>query len=151
LVHKIDFGKDIYSGTLASFGPDIIFFMRNHRVCAYGNTQFASNRWLTPSERTGWHRMNGTLIASGAGIRQGENIQDSRLWDVYPTVMAVMGLPLPRDLDGRVLDTIVSQEILDNVQYGDKSIDDYFQIGGEGYSEEEEALVAEHLKGLGYV
>ena len=151
LVTEIHFGKDIYSGKQAPSGPDIMIFMRNSRVCAYGNTEFASNRWLTPSERTGWHRMHGVLIASGPGIKQGGPVEGCRLWDIYPTIMAVMGLPLPRDLDGRVLDAVVTQEVLDNVRYGDKSVDDYFQAGGVGYSEEEEALIAEHLKGLGYV
>lgn len=151
LVTDLHFGRDIFTGPHASSGPDVMIFMRDFRVCAYGNTQFASNHWLTPSSRSGWHRMHGIMVASGPGIQRNGQVEGCRLLDIYPTILAVMGVPVLRDLDGRILESVVTQEILDGVQYAARSVNDYSLREGGGYSEDEEAMLAEHLKGLGYV
>jgi predicted AlkP superfamily phosphohydrolase/phosphomutase len=153
LVQELHFGKDIFHGEQARFGPDIMIFMRDYRVCAYGNNEFASRRMLTPAiGRTGWHRMDGVFIAAGPAIKAGGlRVEGSRLWDISPTVMAVLGVPLPADLDGRVLQSVLDAGALQEVQYSAKTVAEFCQGQSAGFSAEEEEVVARRLKGLGYV
>jgi hypothetical protein len=46
---------------------------------------------------------DGVFILAGPGIRAGALIADPRLVDVAPTLLYALGLPVARDLDGRVL------------------------------------------------
>jgi tetratricopeptide (TPR) repeat protein len=49
-----------------------------------------------------WHRLHGIIVAAGGGIPRG-SVTDATLLDVTPTVLSLLGLPVPRDLPGRVL------------------------------------------------
>ena len=50
-----------------------------------------------------WHRSFGVLVMSGAGIKRGEKISAATLLDITPTALALLGLPVGADMDGRVL------------------------------------------------
>ena len=45
----------------------------------------------------------GIFVLAGPGLRRGVHI-DASVYDVLPTVLALLGLPVARDLDGRVLE-----------------------------------------------
>ena len=62
---------------------------------------------LTPMPAVA-HRARGLLIAAGPGIREDERIYGSSLLDVAPTILALEGIPLGEDLDGRPLLEILS-------------------------------------------
>lgn len=53
-----------------------------------------------------WHRPFGVVAARGPEIKHGEKIYGASLLDVAPTVLAIMGLPVGRDMDGQVLTQI---------------------------------------------
>ena len=46
---------------------------------------------------------DGLLLLSGPGIKAGERLADIELVDILPTLLYGVGLPIARDLDGRVL------------------------------------------------
>lgn len=46
----------------------------------------------------------GVLVMRGPGIRPGARLEGATLYDVLPTLMAALGLPVAEDLEGRVLD-----------------------------------------------
>lgn len=50
-----------------------------------------------------WHDRFGVLILAGPGIREGITIDDATVLDVAPTLLAMNGVPVPDDFDGRVL------------------------------------------------
>jgi predicted AlkP superfamily phosphohydrolase/phosphomutase len=66
---------------------------------------------LTPAtpERSATHEdaPDGLVIAYGDGIRAGAVISGASVLDVTPTVLYLMGLPVGRDMPGRVLTEIV--------------------------------------------
>jgi len=64
--------------------------------------QQAGHRWGPP----------GVLIMVGPGVRQGVTITSASVYDVTPTVLALLGLPVGRDMDGRVLDEALTAEFL---------------------------------------
>ena len=77
------------------------------------------NKWLWNDEfvgrdskkRRGSHQKEGVLYAYGAGIKQGFKAPNAEVYDLVPTVLYSMGLPLPYEFDGRVLnDLFVERE-----------------------------------------
>ncbi len=49
-----------------------------------------------------WHRAQGLLVAAGPGVSKGAVVNATPL-DLAPTVLGLLGLPLPRDMPGRAL------------------------------------------------
>ncbi|MHA2238850.1 MAG: hypothetical protein ACXAB2_10840, partial [Candidatus Hodarchaeales archaeon] len=58
---------------------------------------------LSRSTKTYSHNIFGTFISWGPDINQGETIFDSNIIDIAPTVLHLMGIPIPHTIDGKVL------------------------------------------------
>ncbi len=58
-----------------------------------------------------WHRRYGILALTGPAIRPGR-LDTSELVDVAPTVLYLSGLPVPEDMEGRVLDEAIDPAFL---------------------------------------
>ena len=52
---------------------------------------------------------DGVLLAVGDGIRAGATLERASVLDVTPTILYLMGLPVARDMEGRVLTEIVDE------------------------------------------
>jgi arylsulfatase A-like enzyme len=50
---------------------------------------------------------DGVLLAAGGGIRPGAQVANASVLDVAPTLLYLMGLPVARDMEGRVLTEIL--------------------------------------------
>lgn len=60
--------------------------------------------------RTGDHRMQGIFIAHGPNIKKRLKINSNiQTWDVTPTVLHLLGLPVPDYMDGSVLKEIIKK------------------------------------------
>ncbi len=98
------------------------------------------------------HRPFGIFAALGPGIRQDELVFGASLLDVTPTILSLFGLPVGRDMDGKVLTTALLSPTIDYV-------DSWDDIEGEdgrnpegalaGVVDESEAL--KQLAELGYI
>jgi predicted AlkP superfamily phosphohydrolase/phosphomutase len=53
---------------------------------------------------------DGVLLAVGDGIRAGAVLQEASVLDVAPTILYLMGLPVARDMEGRVLTEMLDEE-----------------------------------------
>jgi len=73
---------------------------------------FKPRRDLDPDrpQLTGTHDVAGVIIASGPAFRAAGPIDGATIFDITPTALAVMGLPVGEDMDGRVLTEIIRQE-----------------------------------------
>jgi predicted AlkP superfamily phosphohydrolase/phosphomutase/tetratricopeptide (TPR) repeat protein len=56
-----------------------------------------------------WHRPQGIFVAGGKSLKHDELIHGANLLDIAPTVLALLGLPIPEDMDGRVLTKIFTE------------------------------------------
>ena len=103
LVEYIYYGKEIYKNDENS--PDIIILPKN--VFLY-NAPLLNVLWSEPSKKqwTGMHDLYGIFIALGKGIKKGRKIENARIVDIAPTILHIFGLPIPNDMDGRVLTEI---------------------------------------------
>ena len=65
-------------------------------------------------ERPGAHRPYGFLIAAGKHIAQGRAVEGASIMDIAPTILYLMGEPVPQDMDGKVLLDILEDEFKAN-------------------------------------
>ena len=96
----------------------------------------------------GGHHPGGILVAAGPNVRSGQASGD--LVDVTPTIMALMGVPVPAGLDGKPLDLLQDVEIEMGAGPSDAArasrVDE-----ATGYTPEEEEAVRRRLEDLGYL
>lgn len=66
------------------------------------------------SPRSGTHAgaPDGFLMATGDGIRSGATLRKASVLDVAPTILYLMGLPVARDMEGRVLTEMLDESFL---------------------------------------
>jgi predicted AlkP superfamily phosphohydrolase/phosphomutase len=104
LFASVEKGEDVYHGLYAKHAPDIVCTPADWRYQVFGYQDFVSNRFVESySEMTGHHRPDGILFAYGSKFQKGLWVEDARLLDLAPTLMHLVGLPIPTDMDGRVL------------------------------------------------
>jgi len=103
--------------------------------------------------RSGSHRENGIFLIRGEGIRPGHRLSGAEITDVAPTLLYWLGLPVPADMDGRVL-----IESFEDAYRRDHPIvreDTSSRVPQDRahlvYSEEETKKVEERLQSLGYI
>ncbi len=68
------------------------------------NTEIGhKNLWQTCA-MTGIHHPDGVLYLLGNGVKQGVTIAPAHAYDVVPTILSLMNLPLSPELDGKVIE-----------------------------------------------
>ncbi len=50
-----------------------------------------------------WHKLNGVVLVAGPGVRKGGSVEGAGILDVAPTVLALLGVPASRELEGTPL------------------------------------------------
>ncbi len=144
--------EEVYSGPYVDQLPDILLLPRNLEYIATGLSEFVSNAVIAPSfAYSGTHRMYGTFMLWGDGVKEGLTAEDAAIIDMAPTILHLLGLPVPRDMDGRVLTGLLDEEFAASrpVRYSDE--EQVPGISGTGLSEEEAEEVKDRLRSLGYV
>jgi hypothetical protein len=96
--------------------------------------------------------MVGVVGLKGPGVKSGLALPEASLMDLAPTILHYMGLPVPEHMDGKVLTAAFTDEF--NTENPVQFVESDLTDGGSGdstYGPEEEALVLEKLRGMGYV
>lgn len=142
--------EDIYSGPHLEEAPDLVVVMRDYAYMTRGGSELTNQKVVSPPavNHSGNHRLDGMLMVSGTGVRSGVKVRGANIVDVMPTVLQVLGIPVPQEVDGRVLAEVLQHvEPLGAVERKLRDLP-----AGEGrFSRAEEALVRDRLKGLGYL
>jgi predicted AlkP superfamily phosphohydrolase/phosphomutase len=154
LVGQVYRGRDIYSGPFVDRAPDLVFSPRDWRFMVLGMGEFPSTSWIGKSvNRTGHHRMEGIFFLSGPGIKPGYVLQDASIVDVAPTTLALLRVPIPKSMDGCVLEAAMTPELsarLSIAYAGEAEIRPEYTTVQDLTPEDEEILV-ERLRNLGYI
>jgi predicted AlkP superfamily phosphohydrolase/phosphomutase len=144
--------EQIYQGPRVSDAPDIAFLPRDMRYLPLGNADFTSNKFMVDAFGiSGCHRMHGVLIANGDAVTPGARLSAARIVDVTPTMLYLMGQPLPDDMDGQVLtEMIASDHLISNpIRFSAQTTSE--QNGELPFLPEENEEIIERLKSLGYM
>ncbi|MDQ2714033.1 MAG: alkaline phosphatase family protein [Chloroflexota bacterium] len=59
--------------------------------------------WETSDVTSGIHHPDGVLYLYGNTVKQGERVPVASIYDIVPTILSYMGLPLPEELPGKAL------------------------------------------------
>jgi len=97
-------GDDLYEGALAGQAPDLVVVPRDFRWMTRSGRELGPRGELfgpAAVGHTGNHRMNGVLVAGGPGIAPTDALPLQRLLDLTPTALALLGIEVPRKLDGK--------------------------------------------------
>ena len=78
--------------------------------------------WETSSASTGIHHPDGVLYLYGAHMKKAANIAPAHVYDVVPTILSCMEVPLPLDLDGKVLDEAFEHALSKDSSTKDESL-----------------------------
>jgi predicted AlkP superfamily phosphohydrolase/phosphomutase len=143
--------EDIYSGPHLDDAPDIIFSIEGGAYLADIGLEkeiFMESNWQTGS---GTHRPDGIFIAAGPDIKHCEGLPDADIIDLAPTILRLLRLPIPSNMEGRPLDDVLVEELARiPASYCEPQVRP--EDGKPGaYSDEDEERVREKLSGLGYM
>ncbi|MFQ5701590.1 MAG: tetratricopeptide repeat protein, partial [Acidobacteriota bacterium] len=96
-----------------------------------------------------WHRRFGILVMRGPGVRRGVTLDVASVLDITPTILAIMGLPVARDMEGEVIRGAFE------TPPAPARIASYEEPGSTGGAEPEasaiDAEILEKLSALGYL
>lgn len=153
LIGQVIKREDIYSGPYLERAPDLTLRPKEPSDIFFGLADFGHRDTISPVYRySGMHRDYGMLIMNGPGVAQGKTIENAIIYDLAPTILHLMGLPVPSDMDGKVLEDALEEGYMVAFPFvqTDKNIQEEALIGA-GYSEDEEKEIIERLRGLGYL
>jgi predicted AlkP superfamily phosphohydrolase/phosphomutase len=159
VVNKVHLRENLYHGPHADAAPDLVIEWRDE---AFFSTRPTADSTqidgecpvkLSNLQTTGDHRPNGILIAYGRGIREDRRIGPFDIKDVASTVLYAMGVPVPRNMDGRVLTELFEDSYLANrpIIWGSTTSEASTGSKTSGYTEEETRVIRERLRGIGYL
>ena len=103
--------EEAFPGPCAELAPDLTLQLRDHGFVSVLRGREMRKRRATPA---GTHHPDGVFLAAGPSIRSHETRALPRisLLDVAPTVLHLLGLEVPCDLEGRVVNELWKDSVL---------------------------------------
>jgi predicted AlkP superfamily phosphohydrolase/phosphomutase len=144
--------EQVYAGPYIEEAPDLLFSMKGlSYVPSLGG--MSSRGIFGPPPWSGNHRFEGILIMQGAEIGRETQLKKARIIDIAPTLLYLFDIPVPRDMDGRVLEESIHPDVLAArpVTYTEFTGQDGAQEAGYLLSVEDEERVRKRLIDLGYL
>lgn len=147
---------EIYSGPAFDLAPDVMLdpWSNGYRVAV--KREPSSEIVIPPASLAGvdeaWssdHRPEGIFVAGGPRVQAG-NSERLSLYDVAPTMLALLEQPIPRDLDGVAAEAVLDPGFIASHPLEEGTASSQRDVGA-GFSREEAESVAAHLKDLGYI
>ena len=123
--------------------PDIVLIPAEGYVAGAGLSDVVHEE----SGERGDHRHNGVLMMQGPGIARDIASWHPELIDIAPTVLHALGLQVPSDMDGRVLEEIFCDPRTVRLE----DVDNSRSLEVHDYTGREAELITQRLRGLGYV
>jgi predicted AlkP superfamily phosphohydrolase/phosphomutase len=141
--------EEIYDGPFLDEMPDLVLALRS----PFAASPLQPGLWSPTGWGSGDHSLTGMTILRGPAVAPGR-VEGSELIDVVPTILYLLGQPLPAALDGRVLTraldrAFVAAHPIRHLEPGDHG--PAAGLAGEVLTPEEEAEVQARLRGLGYL
>lgn len=158
LVDEIYRRHEKFHGNYVDRAADISLRWRGDAVMSGIRTKSSPEKlepmdWDWPPDLpTGGHSLNGIILARGEKIASGKRVSGAGITDIAPTVLYHFGEPIPEDFDGRIIESIFTQEHVENnpPRYGarvEAEVDEEKDV----YSNEDSEVIEQRLRDLGYI
>jgi len=145
LVRAVHRGEQYYDGPYAENSPDLVVEQADnvHTSDAIGAGPWYADEGVW----RGGNDQEGLFLFSGPSYREGGLDHDARIVDLAPTLLHSMGVTVPRDVDGRVLDVFDPESVPAN-----RPVRTRAPLNGSREStDSDETDVEERLADLGYL
>jgi predicted AlkP superfamily phosphohydrolase/phosphomutase len=151
LVERVYERDELYHGPHAGLAPDLTVVIGDWRYRTIGLHDFTTNRLIAPAfGPTGDHRMEGMLVAAGPPFPPGVAPAQATLLDIAPTILHLLGVPVPADMDGRVLSEILDPAFTAAHAEPAPAPEPEVPVPP-AYTEQEDAEIQQRLADLGYL
>jgi predicted AlkP superfamily phosphohydrolase/phosphomutase len=162
VVSNVYRARDLYDGACLAKAPDLILsWWEDHflldRSTPGGPEELDVERSQAPIrggvEFAGSHRLDGVFAMAGGPVRKGFAFGGARIIDVAPTVLYLMGLPVPDRMDGRPLVEALEPDFVaarPPEQDGGPAVAAVPSANG-SYTEAEAGIIEQRLAELGYL
>ncbi len=104
VIERVYAREEIYHGKYLQEAPDLVIDQAKgvHIPGGIGQREIFSSpkRWKAENKKTG------LFVAYGPDIEQAGKLKNVSILDLAPTILHLMGMPIPHDMDGRVLQEI---------------------------------------------
>jgi predicted AlkP superfamily phosphohydrolase/phosphomutase len=151
LVERVYEREELYHGPQSVLAPDLTVVIGDWKYRTIGLYDFTTNRLISPAfGPTGDHRMEGILVAAGPPFQAGATPKQASLLDIAPTILHLLGVPVPDDMDGRVLSEILKPDFAAPAAQAEP-VSVAAAPNAAGYTEEEDAEIQQRLADLGYL
>lgn len=159
VVSKVFRKEELYTGEMLPKIPDIIFMLNPGYRLSGGAARAESfvSRETTPTPLQGDHLPEGILMISGEGVRNLHSPIDLKIEDVTTTILYLLGIPVPGDMDGQVISDAFDADFLEKnpMKFAEvSSLSEFPQVDTAASvweSEEDQRNVEERLRSLGYL
>lgn len=113
VVEEIYRKEDLFQGDHLKSAPDIIFVPRN-RDYYLDSGKRSCRLFIGPANDDypvhAYHDPKGVFFLTGPNIKAKQKIPHIDIYDIAPTVLHLLGVPLNEDFDGRVLQRIFKEQ-----------------------------------------
>jgi predicted AlkP superfamily phosphohydrolase/phosphomutase len=158
IVRSVHRREELFHGPYLDKVPDLLVEFEDYAWLGKGNLKSrADTIWdrieIEPGSAVsyvGSHRHEGIIALEGPSIVQGVELS-AQIVDVAPTLLYLLGRPVPSDLEGRVLVEAIEPSLLEArpLEYEEPALHEAGPT--ERYGSSEAAEVEERLRGLGYL
>jgi hypothetical protein len=129
--------------------PRLVLVVSDHGAGpAIGRNRIVTKEYL---ELSGSHRETGILIANGPGVRRSAEAVPASVYDVTPTILHYLGLPVGDDMDGRPILGLFSGAVADREIARLATYDEKNDQAREHVASEVDHKALDHLRSLGYI
>jgi predicted AlkP superfamily phosphohydrolase/phosphomutase len=166
IVHRAYRREDVYDGPYLGEAPDVVVHWSDHQDYTYAfrvsakscNFEWTEN--LDPTQpdsmafftgKSGSHRDNGIFLAEGPGVTAGVKLEGARIIDVAPTILHLMNVAAPADMDGEALVSMLNDEAPQREGPAVEMAAVAECEAGGVYTAEDNVVIAERLRALGYI
>ena len=164
LIQKVYRKDEVYQGPYIDQAPDLMFSWWEHgslesRKSSAGAQHpslraYAEAREELAASWSGTHRLQGILLLKGAPFRAGLTLSQAHITDVAPTLLYLLGLPVPTEMDGKVMVDAFDEGFIAShpVEYQENALLMHASRPSAAvYTLQETAKIQERLKDLGYI
>lgn len=169
VVRKVYRREEIYHGLYVDKAPDLVIDYNEPGGYAYlsrpsyttkgqdvikklSRKELESARF---QNKSGSHRKLGIFMAHGDRIQSGCELSGISIVDLAPTILHLIGLPVPAEMDGRIISRCFKEEYQTATVRGEARREPFTGEGPERdvetYSPDEEEEIRKRLRDLGYI
>ncbi|MBU1661680.1 MAG: alkaline phosphatase family protein [Chloroflexi bacterium] len=153
LITNIRRREEAYAGPYLEQAADVMFSIQDYLYQTSVKMGLDRDSLLGPSEYedSGGHRPEGILVMSGPGIRKGGRLIDAQISDVLPTILALAGVSIPADLDGRPLREAFTTAQQQNLRFSEPAAEASQETEAPALNADEITEIEARLRDLGYL